>query len=219
MKAHLRVLKQQWLVNSIENTKGWRVLQPWLWPYLLAETMGVSAAVIAITLASNFTSQQILLVTASVYSATVGYYSVLFVHTWIAEQRTHRLLNAHTPQNSLASAIRTLWLEYGSAELLDSLLFSPLLLYLSLNLLPNPQLAVVVSEVASTVAFYTAVFVIHAVRVTWVQSGGLGNWLMTFVQGEPCHAFATLDVRFSFSYAPKGGCNHEHAGLSTDCRN
>ena len=55
-------------------------------------------------------------------------------------------------------------LEFGSAELLDSLLFSPVLLYLCIQAVPNLQLAVLLGELASTIAFYTAVIVVHNVR-------------------------------------------------------
>lgn len=180
MKSHHCIFKLQWLVKSQIGSNEERKPQRWLLPYLLAETVGVSAAVIAITVASELTSHELLLVAMSVYSATAGYYAVLFFHTWIVEQRTHTL------RNSLVSTLRTLLMEYGSAELMDSLLFSPLLLYASLQLLPNKQLAVVASELASTLAFYATVFVIHAARLAWVQNGGLVNWFMTILSWKPC---------------------------------
>lgn len=60
--------------------------------------------------------------------------------------------------------IRTLLMTLGSAELVDSLLLSPLLFYLALHLLPNQQLAVVVSEVVSTLALYGTVALVRRNR-------------------------------------------------------
>jgi hypothetical protein len=64
----------------------------------------------------------------------------------------------------MIGTLRGLIVDFGSAEILDSLLFSPLLLHLCLRMLPNLHVAVVLSELASTTAFYTAVFAARAAR-------------------------------------------------------
>ncbi len=66
----------------------------------------------------------------------------------------------------LYTTSRNLALEFGVAELLDSLLFTPALMYLCLEIVPNLQLAVVLSEVASNAAFYTTAMIMHELRAT-----------------------------------------------------
>ena len=60
--------------------------------------------------------------------------------------------------------LRGLVLEFGSAEVLNSLLVSPVLMYISIQPVPNLQLAVVLNEIADSVAFYSTVVVARIVR-------------------------------------------------------
>ncbi len=142
------------------------IIQPWLRRYLLAESAGLTGAIVSITLANRLTDNALLLMVASLYSGTVAYYSVLFLHRLLAEQPLPLLTNAAHWRNQVVNTVQTVLLEVGSAELLDSLLFSPVLLYCSLHLLPNQQLAVVLSEVLSTLAFYATVAVVQCIRAT-----------------------------------------------------
>ena len=132
-------------------------LPAWLRRYLLAEVMGLLVALASITLTSRLTDNTLLLVAVSVYSGAVGYYSILFLSLFYVLRRVKPLAGSSYTPDSRRRKIRTLLMSLGSAELVDSLLLSPLLLYLALHLLPNQQLAVVASEVVSTLAFYGTV--------------------------------------------------------------
>ena len=140
------------------------IIQRWLRRYLLAELVGLAVAVVSITLANCMTGNVLLLMAASLYSGTLGYYTVLFLHLLLAERP--RVLPASVGhwRSQVVNTVQTVLLEVGSAELLDSLLFSPILLYGALQLLPNQQLAVVLSEVLSTLAFYATVAVVQCIR-------------------------------------------------------
>lgn len=124
----------------------------WLWPHLLAETAAVSLTMLTITLAGNLTTNDFVLVIVSVASSITGYYGVIVAYHWMEEGR------------SLLHSFQALILEYGSAEVLDCLIVSPLLLYLCLQSLPNLQFAVVLSDLASSAAFYVVVAFFHAIR-------------------------------------------------------
>lgn len=141
-----------------------KIIQPWLRRYLLAESAGLTGAVVSITLANRLTDNALLLMAASLYSGTVAYYGVLILHLMLVEQPRILLANAGHWRNHAVNTVHTVLLEVGSAELLDSLLFSPMLLYCSLHLLPNQQLAVVLSEVLSTLAFYAIVVIVQCSR-------------------------------------------------------
>lgn len=133
----------------------------WLRHYLLAELVGLAVAVVSITLANHMTNNVLLLMAVSLYSGTIGYYSVLSLHALCAEQPIQLVAARPRAHSHVISTVRTLLFELGSAELLDSLLISPLLLYGCLHLLPNQQLAVVLSELISTLAFYATVVVVQ----------------------------------------------------------
>jgi hypothetical protein len=127
---------------------------------LLAETAALVVAIVGATLTSMLTTNQLVLIAVSAYGASASYYGVLLGHAFITNRRDHPETGHHT----MIGMLRGLILDFGSAEILDSLLFSPLLLYLCLRMLPNLQIAVVLSELASTAAFYTAVLGARAAR-------------------------------------------------------
>ena len=137
-----------------------------MWRYLLAEVVALTVAIVGITLASCLTDNAFILIAASAYSGSVGYYSVLFISTLSAERRDQRTGESSCLCKGLVRTARTLLLELGGAELLDSLLVSPLLLYVCLHMLLNHQLAVVLSELVSTLVFYVAVFMFQRIRQT-----------------------------------------------------
>lgn len=149
-------------------------LPAWLRRYLLAEVMGLLAALGSITLTSRLIDNTFLLA-VSVYSGAVGYYSTLFFSLFCVLRQVKPTAGDRTAPYSRLRKIRTLLMTLGSAELVDSLLLSPLLLYLALHLLPNQQLAVVVSEVASTLAFYGTVALVRRSNVGRMPCGRKGE--------------------------------------------
>lgn len=147
-----------------ELNRSLQLLGPRVQRYLVAEVVAMLVALGTISVANDLTANSFLLVVASVYGSTVSYYSVLLVYTFRAERCTPHTKQAFSAIDSLLSTGRTLITDLGSAELLDSLLFSPGLLYLGLHLLPNHQLAVLVSEIGSTAAFYMTVYLIQQIQ-------------------------------------------------------
>ncbi|MCE7989921.1 MAG: hypothetical protein DYG89_52910 [Caldilinea sp. CFX5] len=169
---------------TAQEPSRWRHLPPaallwelpaWLRRYLLAEVVGLLVALGSITLTSRLTDNTFLLVAVSVYSGAVGYYSTLFLSLFYALRRVKPLAGDRSLPYSRRRKIRTLLMTLGSAELVDSLLLSPLLLYLALHLLPNQQLAVVVSEVVSTLAFYGTVALVRRSTVGRILCGRKGE--------------------------------------------
>ncbi|MEZ4730009.1 MAG: hypothetical protein R3E79_23005 [Caldilineaceae bacterium] len=183
VKNALPMLRHQPLAVGRQNRRRHApllTLPAWLRRYLLAELVGLVVALGNITLAGRLTDNAFLLVAVSVYGGAVGYYSALFLSLFYAVRRAKQRAGGVALPYSRWRQICTLLMTLGSAELVDSLLLSPLLLYLALHLLPNPQLAVVVSEVVSTLAFYGTVSLarrVDAGRILYVQKGATRSCL------------------------------------------
>lgn len=158
---------------TLYGPSRWRHLRPaalrwtlpaWLRRYLLAELVGLLVALGSITLTSRLTDNTVPLVAVSVYSGAVGYYSTLFFSLFCVLRQVKPMAGTRPVPYRRRRIISTLLMTLGSAELVDSLLLSPLLLYLALHLLSNQQLAVIVSEVVSTLAFYGTVALVRRSR-------------------------------------------------------
>lgn len=105
-----------------------------------------------------------LLVAVSAYSGSIGYYGVLFCRALADNRQAPHASFATCTRCAVGATARRLVLDFGSAELLDSLLFSPLLLYVCITTITNIQCAVIVSEIASTIAFYATVLLFGILR-------------------------------------------------------
>lgn len=139
-------------------------LRHWLHRYLLAELLAVVVAAVCATCADAVSNDQLMIIGASIGGSTTGYYGLIVMHELLHARRASHAGHLRSTRHAGYSTVRTVVMTFGSAELLDSLLFSPVLLYLCIQAVPNLQFAVLLGELASTIAFYTAVIVVHDVR-------------------------------------------------------
>lgn len=136
------------------------MLARWLRRYGPAELAAILAALACVTLAALLTNNELVLALTSACSTVAGYYGVMF-----ARELTRQVRSGASLRPATAAAARNLALEFGGAEALDSLLVSPMLVYLCMQSLPNPHVAVTVSELASSVVFYTLVITARQTRL------------------------------------------------------
>lgn len=137
---------------------------PWLARYLPPEIASLIAAVVSATLADVLIDNALLLALVSMASASASYYGVLLGRELIHVRQAHRARGIGHQRRAACAAIRGLALDFGGAELLDSLVFSPALLYLCMKTAPNLQLAVALSELVGAIAFYITAALIHTLR-------------------------------------------------------
>jgi hypothetical protein len=150
--------------------RSWIMLRTaWLRRYLPAEVASLAFALVGGTLAAALTGVEDIVAAVSAWSAVVGYYGMMLVGELASQSRTGRSSDGAALWPIACASARGLVLEFGGAETLDSLLFSPVLVYLCIQALPNLQLAIIASEVTSTVLFYTIVFVAHQARLALVR--------------------------------------------------
>lgn len=136
----------------------------WLRRYLPAELLAIFVATACATLAGVLSNDDLLTIASSVVGSTVAYYGLIVIREIVEARRACHVGHAIFTPRTAFTTVRNLALEFGSAELLDNLLVSPVLLYVFIQAVPNLQIAVVLSEVTSSVAFYTTVVIAHEVR-------------------------------------------------------
>jgi hypothetical protein len=132
-------------------------MQRWLQRYLPPEVVASAIAVGCAPYTDTLINNDLLTVLISTWSSSAGYYGVLLTRELIYARQADRA-------PAVWITLRNLVLEFSAAELLDSVLFSPVLMYVCIQLVPNLQLAVALSELTSTAAFYTTVSVAHNLR-------------------------------------------------------
>jgi len=131
--------------------------------YLPAELLAIVVATVCATLTDALSNDALLIVVASVVGSTASYYGFIVIREIFQARCAYHAVHVRFTPRAAFTTVRHLALEFGSAELLDSLLFSPMLLYVFIQAVPNLPIAVVLSEVTSSAAFYTTVIIARKV--------------------------------------------------------
>jgi hypothetical protein len=117
----------------------------WLRRYLPAELLAITATLAATGAALALTGSVLLAALAGTWAENLAYYGLMLARELRARGRS--------PRAALA-ALRDLLLEFGPAELLDSLLVRPAALYLAMAAAPTPLLGAAAGKLAADLIFY-----------------------------------------------------------------
>ena len=127
----------------------------WLARYAPAEAGAVLGALAAVALVSPYG-----VAAATAYAGTIGdgfgFYAVLFVRDLRRQPRGGR--------GRVMSTVRGLVMEFGPAEVLDSVLVRPLAMYLAARGLGNAAAGVVVGKIAADGVFYALAITAYELR-------------------------------------------------------
>ena len=145
-----------------------KVLQ-WCRRYLPSEAAGVLAATLCGLLALWATGEPVWATTAAVAGEGFAYYGVIFGR----ELRWRMQGGAARSVLLVLVIVRDLLLEFGPAELADTLLVRPLMIYAGLNLVPVAWLGIALGKLAADFFFYVPTIVIFEMRqgraASWVE--------------------------------------------------
>ena len=127
----------------------------WLRRYLPLEIAGWIGELGAAGLAYMWTGSLAAAAIAATVGSSAGYYLPAYISAvrWSAEAQQHRPWPARTALSHLL-ALRSLTIEFGPAELVDSLVVRPVLIYAAPVVLGNVVLGWIVGGFVADVAFY-----------------------------------------------------------------
>lgn len=142
----------------------------WRKRFLLAELCGASLAVLASYLTNHFTHNAILAAYAGSIGDTIGFYTPVIIQDAMAMRK--ELLTKAKPFNGRAvfRLIRNMLLEFGPAELVDSIFLRPLFMYYLPILLHNYPLGILAGKLAGDIAFYIPVTISNRLRAVLRQN-------------------------------------------------
>ena len=136
-----------------------KVIQ-WCRRYLPSEAAGVLAATLCGLLALWATGEPVWATTAAVAGEGFAYYGVIF-----GRELRWRLQGGASRSLRLVLVIgRDLLLEFGPAELTDTLLVRPLMIYAGLSIVPVAWLGIALGKLAADFFFYVPTIVIFEMR-------------------------------------------------------
>ena len=143
-----------------ETTAKRSKFKEWLWRYLPCEIAGTTAEFGAAALVYVGTGSLAMAAVAATIGASAGYYAAAFVSAlrWSYRDQAYRRGVERVVVSHLL-ALRSVAVEFGPAELIDSILVRPLAFYIGPTLFGNVLAGWVFGKLVSDVAFYAcAVF-------------------------------------------------------------
>jgi hypothetical protein len=132
----------------------------WLWRYLPAELGATVAALVGAVVAADGTDSPALIALAAAWTETVAYYTVMLGREIVTDRR----LTATYGVRQLLRTGRNLGIEFGVAEVLDTLLVRPAVLLLALEVMPDLAVAVVMGKLVADALFYVTAITMYEFR-------------------------------------------------------
>lgn len=145
-----------------------RKIREWLNRYLGAEIVGTIAALSCAWIGHLLTGSLVVAALAGSYGEGIAYYGYL----GFRESRRHyRQHSQHPPLRryllTILKTARDMMVEFGVAEVLDSLLFRPFCMYIGPRLLHNFPAGIVAGKIVADIGFYSIAIVCYEFKKRW----------------------------------------------------
>ncbi len=139
--------------------------------YLPAEILATVTALAGAFVGHHVSGSLIVAALTGTIGESIGYYGYFVVTGVLAHYRGH----AHHPPLRRAvlvagKTLRDLLVEFGAAELLDSLLVRPFCMYMGPRLLGNFGVGILLGKVAADVVFYACAIVGYELKKRYIPT-------------------------------------------------
>lgn len=137
------------------TTTQWAKVKVWMWRYLPCEIAGTAAEFGAAALVYVNTGSLAMAAVAATIGASAGYYATAFVSAlrWSYRGEVHRPGTERLVVATLL-ALRSVAIEFGPAELIDSIFVRPLAFYVGPTIFGDVLAGWIFGKLVSDVAFY-----------------------------------------------------------------
>jgi len=139
-------------------------LNEWLKRYLPAEILGTITAILGAGLIFIFTKDRVLSAYAGVIGENIGYYGITFLREHIHDLKNSRKLGKKHGVKGLFKTTRNLIVEFGFAELLDSLIIRPFCMYIFPLIIGQFAAGIFIGKIIADFIFYLFAIVMYELR-------------------------------------------------------
>lgn len=137
----------------------------WLGRYLPAEISGTLGTITGGLVVHLFTSNTALITFGGTWGENLGYYSMIIFREMLNARSNHqwkKLRRMHI-------VARNIIVEFGFAEVLDSFVMRPFLLYLALRLMNNIAVGLLVGKICADLIFYCIAIIMYEYRKKYIH--------------------------------------------------
>jgi hypothetical protein len=129
-------------------------LREWINRYGLAEVISLTATVLSSWLTFELTKNNFTTALMATWAGNIGYFGTILIQDIRLASNLLRSIGKKYSLQTFYLNVRALFVEFGVAEIFDTFLIRPTLLYYFPILLANRTLGVVIAKFAADITFY-----------------------------------------------------------------
>lgn len=132
--------------------------------YLPAEIVGTLTAIGAASIAHLFSDNHVFIAYIATLGEAVGFFSTIFIQHFLTFSKKRKTENKQFSLSNISKIISHVLLEFGPAEILDSLVLRPFFMYLFPLLVKNFTLGILLGKIAGDITFYLLVILSYEMQ-------------------------------------------------------
>lgn len=132
------------------NTK----IREWLKRYGLAEVISLSLTVVSSWLTFKFTQNKITTALVGTWVGNIGYFGTILIEDILLANRQLQVIGKRYSVETFLKNVRALFVEFGVAELFDTLFIRPTLMYYIPIGIGDLSWGVIIAKFAADITFY-----------------------------------------------------------------
>ena len=159
-------------VHQLEVATRKRSIKPkikrWVQRFLPAEVVGTIIAIVVSSFTHYYTNNAVVAAYAGSLSETIAFYTTIIIHDALIARKKLEEEGKTLSFRNFVYLLRNILLDFGVAELLDSMLLRPFCMYIFPIWLGNYQLGILAGKIASDIVFYMPVLISYELRI-WLS--------------------------------------------------
>ena len=132
--------------------------------YLPAEIVGTLTAIGAASIAHIFSHNPVFIAYIATLGEAIGFFSTIFIQQFLTFSKKRKIENKQFSLSDISKIISHVLLEFGPAEILDSLVLRPFFMYLFPSLVKNFTLGILLGKIAGDITFYLLVILSYEMK-------------------------------------------------------
>ena len=143
-------------------------IKGWVQRFLPAEVVGTIVAIVVSSIAHYYTNNLVIAAYAGSVCETIAFYTTIIIHDALIASKQLKEEGKTLTFRSFVYLLRNILLDFGLAELMDSLLLRPFCMYIFPIWLRNYPLGILAGKIASDIVFYLPVIISYELRI-WLS--------------------------------------------------
>ena len=139
-------------------------IKEWVKRYLPAEIVGTLTAVCAASIAHVFSNNSVFIAYIATLGEAIGFFSTILIQYLLLFSKKRKVENRRFSMRDIPKIFSHILLEFGPAELIDSLVLRPFFMYLFPLLVESFTLGILLGKIAGDITFYFLVILSYEMK-------------------------------------------------------